>query len=189
MLWSCCRLLLLLHRLLSLRLLLQFWIVLLQDLLGADPRLAAGRLELASGWIRSDASIRAALVQASMACDEERQAVLEAKAARDAALGEVVNVRGRCKALEEELQGLRDQLVKESRLRQEQEEGMKAREAAVKGREAKLKKRHDRLGALEQELGARKVELDNKAQVLAEDRVAFVEMEEKARSSLKTLYD
>ena len=28
-----------------------------QDLLGADPRLVAGRLELASGWIRSDASI------------------------------------------------------------------------------------------------------------------------------------
>ena len=58
-----------------------------QDLLGADPRLVAGRLELASGWIHSDASIRAALVQASTACDEERQAVLEAKAARDAALG------------------------------------------------------------------------------------------------------
>ena len=33
-----------------------------QDLLGADPRLVAERLELASGWIRSDASIRAALV-------------------------------------------------------------------------------------------------------------------------------
>ena len=83
-----------------------------QDLLGADPRLVAGRLELASGWVRSDASIRVALVQASTACDEERQAVLEAKAARDAALGEVVDVRGRCKALEDELQGLRDQLTK-----------------------------------------------------------------------------
>ena len=35
-----------------------------QDLLGADPRLVAGRLELASGWIRNDASIRAVLVQA-----------------------------------------------------------------------------------------------------------------------------
>ena len=33
-----------------------------QDLLGADPCLVAGRLELASSWIRSDASIRAALV-------------------------------------------------------------------------------------------------------------------------------
>ena len=33
-----------------------------QDLLGADPHLVAGRLELASGWIHSNASIRAALV-------------------------------------------------------------------------------------------------------------------------------
>ena len=71
-----------------------------QDLLGADPRLVAGRLELASGWIRSDASIRAALVQASTACDEEKLAVLEAKAARDAALGEAADAQGRCKALE-----------------------------------------------------------------------------------------
>ena len=93
-------------------------------------------MELASGWIRSDASIRAALVQASTACDEERQAVLEAKATRDAAMGEVVDVRGRCKALEDELQGLWDQLVKEARLRQEQEEGVKARKAAIKDRKS-----------------------------------------------------
>src|SRR4051812_17374842 len=85
--------------------------------------------------------------------------------------------------------GLRDELAKEARLRQEQEEGVKAREAAVEVREAKLKKRRDRLGVLEQELGARKVELDDKARVLAKDRVAFAEMEKKARSSLKTLYE
>ena len=54
---------------------------------------------------------------------------------------------------------------------------MKAREAAVKEREVKLRKRRDRLGALEQELGVRKVELDDKAQVLAEDRVAFAKMD------------
>ena len=146
-------------------------------------------MELASGWIRSDASIRATLVQASTACDEERQAVLEAKAAHDAALGEVVVVRGRCKALEDELQVLRDQLANEVRLRQEQEEGVKAREAGLKEREVKLRRRRDRLGALEQELGARKVKLDDRAQVLAEDHVAFAEMEAKARSSLRTLYD
>ena len=151
--------------------------------------MVAGRLELASGWIRSDASIRAALVQASTACNEERQAVLEAKAARDAALGEVVDVRGRCKALEDELQGLRDQLAKEVRVRQEQEEGVKAREAAVKDWDTKLKMRRDRLGALEQELGARKAKLDDEALVLAEDRVAFTEMEARARSSLRTLYN
>ena len=55
---------------------------------------------------------------------------------------------------------------------------MKAREVAVKDRDAKLKKRCDRLGTMEQELEARKVELDGKARVLAEDRVAFAEIEE-----------
>ena len=62
-----------------------------QDLLGADPRLVVGCLELASGWIRSDASIRAALVQASTSCDEEKLVVLGAKATRDAALGEAAD--------------------------------------------------------------------------------------------------
>ena len=66
---------------------------------------------------------------------------------------------------------------------------MKARESAVEDRDAKLKKRRDRLGALEQELEARKVQLDGKARVLAEDHVAFPEMVEKARTSLKTLYE
>src|SRR4051812_39245536 len=127
-----------------------------QDLLGADPRLVAGHLELASGWIRSDASIRAALVQASTACDEEREATLEAKAARDAALGEAVGIRGRCKELEEELQGLRDQLAEETRLRQEQEKGVKSREAALEDQEAKLKKRRSHLGALKKELRRRR---------------------------------
>ena len=32
-----------------------------EDLRSADPRLVAGRLELVSSWVRSDASIRAAL--------------------------------------------------------------------------------------------------------------------------------
>ena len=32
-----------------------------KDLLGADPRLVAGRLELVSGWVCSDASVRAVL--------------------------------------------------------------------------------------------------------------------------------
>ena len=36
---------------------------------------------------------------------------------------------------------------------------------------------------------ARKAKLDDEALVLAEDRVAFTEMEAKARSSLRTLYD
>ena len=65
--------------------------------------------------------------------------------------------------LEGELKGLQGRLAEETRLRLEQEDGMKAREAAVKDWDAKLTKRRDRLGALEQELVARKVELDGKA--------------------------
>ena len=38
-------------------------------------------------------------------------------------------------------------------------------------------------------MGARKAELDGKALVLSEDRVAFTELEAKARSSLRTLHD
>lgn len=100
--------------------------------------MVAGRLELASGWVRSDASVRAALVQAVTACDEEKQAILQAKAARDAALGEVADFRGRCNALESELQGLHDELAKEARDRQEKEKEMRTREAAVKDRTPSL---------------------------------------------------
>ena len=82
-------------------------------------------MELASGRVRSDASIRAALVQASTACDEEKQAVLGAKAACDTALGEAANARHRCEVLESKLKGLRDRLAEETRLRLEQEDGMK----------------------------------------------------------------
>ena len=109
----------------------------------------AGRLELAFGWVRSNASVRAALVQAVTACDEEKQAILEAKAARDATFGEVADVPGRCKVLESELQGLRDQLAKEARDRQEKEEEMKAREAAVRDRDAELSAGRGRLETLE----------------------------------------
>ena len=38
-------------------------------------------------------------------------------------------------------------------------------------------------------MGERKAKLDGKALVLAEDRAAFTELEAKARSSLRTLYD
>ena len=71
-----------------------------EDLQGADPRLVVGRLELVSGWVRSDASVRAALSQAVPALDKEKQATSQAKAARDAALGDAANGRSRCKAVE-----------------------------------------------------------------------------------------
>ena len=63
---------------------------------------------------------------------------------------------------------------------------MKAREAAVKDRDAELDDRRGRLETLEQ---AERTELDSKAKVLAEDRVAFAKLEEKARAALKTLYE
>ena len=119
-----------------------------EDLLSADPRLVAGRLELASGWARSAASVRAALSQAMSASDGEKQAASQAKAACDAALGDVTAAQGRCKVLEVEMQGLRDELAKEVCGRQEKEMEMKAREAAIKDRGAKLDDHHGRLETL-----------------------------------------
>ena len=63
----------------------------------------AGRLELASGWARSAASVRAALSQAVAASEGEKYAANRAKAARDAALGDAATAQGRWKTLEAEL--------------------------------------------------------------------------------------
>ena len=79
------------------------------------------------------------------ALKEEKQATSRAKAAHDAALGDATNVRSRCKALEDEQQGMRDELAKEVHDRREKEKEMKAREAAVKDRDIKLDDRHGRL--------------------------------------------
>ena len=66
------------------------------------------------------------------ASEEEKQVTSQAKAACDAALKDASTVRGHYKALEDELQGLHDELTKEVRDRQAKEEEMKAREAAVR---------------------------------------------------------
>ena len=113
-----------------------------EDIRSADPRLMVGRLELASGWARSAASVRAVLSQAVSSSDEERRAANQAKAARDAALGDAATAQDRYKTLEAELQGLRDELAKEVHSRQEKEKEMKARKAAAKDRDAKLDDRH-----------------------------------------------
>ena len=42
-----------------------------EDLLGADPHLVAGRLELASGWLHSDSAVRASPSQATTASEKE----------------------------------------------------------------------------------------------------------------------
>ena len=76
-------------------------------------------------------------------------------------------------------------------MRSHQEKGkeMKAREATAKDRDAKLDVRHSRLETLERSLKAERTKLDVKAKVLAEDRVAFTQLEKKARATLKTLYE
>ena len=109
----------------------------------------------------------------------------DAKAARD-----------RCQVLEDELQSLRDKHAEEARCRQEKEEEMKAREDAVKNRDAELAElgktqatECNRLEELERKVKAREADLDAKARVLAEDRVAFADLEERSRKALKTLYD
>ena len=47
----------------------------------------------------------------------------------------------------------------------------------------------NRLEELERKMGAREANLDAKARVLAEDRVAFADLEKRSRKALKTLYE
>ena len=72
------------------------------------------------------------------ASEEEKQVTSQAIAAHDATLKDASTVRGRCKALEDELWGLHDELAKEVRDRQVKEEEMKAREASIGHRDAEL---------------------------------------------------
>ena len=83
-----------------------------EDLLGADLRLVAGRLELASGWLHSDSAVRASLSQAA--------------AAREVALKDAGAAQDRCRWLEAELETMRRERAKESRSRKAEEEKMKA---------------------------------------------------------------
>ena len=98
MLWLRCRPLLLLHQLLSLLLLPLSWIALLPNWTSCGKIFWAPTLAWWPGawsWLLAGFALTLRfeqLVQASTACDEEKQAVLGAKAARDAALGEVANV-------------------------------------------------------------------------------------------------
>nr|XP_040258420.1 translation initiation factor IF-2-like [Aegilops tauschii subsp. strangulata] len=135
-----------------------------EDLQGADPRLVAGRLELVSGWLHSDVSVRAALSQATATSEKEKQVAAQAAAAQEA------------------------------RSRKAEEENIKAREDAIKGRDAELEQsakaqatEHGRLEELAQKVKAEEAELDAKARVLAEERAAFTLLEERSCVALKTL--
>ena len=73
---------------------------------------------------------------------------------------------------------------------------MKAREDAVKNRDAELAKlektqaaERSRLEGLERKAKAREADLDAKARVLAEYRVAFANLEKRSRQALKTMYE
>ena len=56
------------------------------DLQGADRRVLAGRLELVSGWLGSNASLRDALSQAVAASAEDKRAADQAASIHEAAL-------------------------------------------------------------------------------------------------------
>nr|XP_040258425.1 uncharacterized protein LOC109766257 [Aegilops tauschii subsp. strangulata] len=112
----------------------QLW----EDLLGTDPRLVVGRMELASGWLHSDSAVQASLSQAAAASEKVKQAATKATADREAALKHADAARDRCRELEDELKSLHDQRAEEARGRQAKEEEMRAREDAIKGRDTEL---------------------------------------------------
>ncbi|KAM3385786.1 hypothetical protein ACQJBY_009487 [Aegilops geniculata] len=73
---------------------------------------------------------------------------------------------------------------------------MKAREDAIRGHDAELEQlakaqalEHSQLEKLEQKGEAEKAELEAKAKILAEDRVAFKSLEERSRAALWSLYE
>ena len=73
---------------------------------------------------------------------------------------------------------------------------MKAREDAITSRDAELVEpakaqatERSRLEALEQKAKAREADLDAKAKVLTEDRVAFSLLEKRSSVALKLLYE
>nr|XP_020198452.1 uncharacterized protein LOC109784263 [Aegilops tauschii subsp. strangulata] len=155
-----------------------------EDLRGEDPRLVAGRLEPASGWLQSDAAVRATLNQAATASDEEKRAASQAAADHEAALKDAKAAHDRCRVLENELKGLHDEHAEEARGRRAKEEEMRAREDAIKNRDTELGElaktqtaERGRLEELERKVEAEKVDLVVKAKVLAEDRAAFARLE------------
>ena len=95
-------------------------------------------MELVSGWLQLDVSVRAALSQAAVTSEKEKQAAAQAAAAREAALKDADAAQDHCRVLEAELKILREERAKDARGRKAEEERMKAREDAVKGRDTEL---------------------------------------------------
>ena len=154
------------------------------DLQGADRRLASGRLELISGWLRFDASVRVAWSHALAASEEGKQVVGLAAATRDMALKDDEAAKERCRMAEAELETLRNERAAEARQREAWEEKLKAREDAVAGRDTELEQlarvqaaERDRLEKLKEEVEAEKAQLEAKGKVISKDRVAFNSLE------------
>nr|XP_020174388.1 uncharacterized protein KIAA0754-like [Aegilops tauschii subsp. strangulata] len=85
-----------------------------EDLQGTDRRLVAGHLELISGWLHSDASVRAALSQAVAASEKDKQAVAQAAASREVALKDAGAAQDRCWALEAKLETMHNESAAEA---------------------------------------------------------------------------
>nr|XP_020165987.1 uncharacterized protein LOC109751511 [Aegilops tauschii subsp. strangulata] len=150
-----------------------------EDLQGADPHLVAGRMELVSGWLHSDVSVRAAPSQAAATSEKERQAAAQAVAAHKAALKDAETAQDRCRALEAELKNLCNLRAEEARGRQMEEEKMKAREDAIKDHDAEL-------GELAKVQAAERNRLE---ELERKDRAAFALLEKRSRVALKALYE
>ena len=67
------------------------------------------------GWLRSDASVKAALRQGIAASEEGERAVGLAAAARDVALKDAVAAQERCRLAEAELENMRNKHTVEAR--------------------------------------------------------------------------
>ena len=104
-----------------------------EDLQGAEPLLAAGRLELVSGWLHSDMSVRVALSQVAATSEGEKRAAAQASVAREAALKDAEAAQDRCRVLEAELKILREEHAGDAHGCKAEEERMKAREDAING--------------------------------------------------------
>nr|XP_020154735.1 MAP7 domain-containing protein 1-like [Aegilops tauschii subsp. strangulata] len=142
------------------------------------------------------APVRATLSQAAASSEKEKQSTIKAAADRDAALKDAEVARGRCQELEDELKHLRDQHAEEEHGRQVKEEEMRVREDAIKNHDAELEElekaqatEHSWLEEPEREAKAKEADLDTKTKVLAEDRAAFIDIEERSRAALKTIYE
>nr|XP_020185103.3 caldesmon-like [Aegilops tauschii subsp. strangulata] len=165
------------------------------DLQGADRRLVAGRLELISDWLHSNASVRAVLSQAVAAPEEDKRAAAQAAAAREAAQEDAEAARERCRSMEAELETMPHERAAEARNRKAEEEKMKAREDTINNRDAELEQlaraqaaEHGRLEELEKKVEAERARLEAKAKVLAEDRAAFKSLEERSCGALRAFY-